>query len=79
MTANGTSKTGSRKLRASIIAMALITAGFVGILVLCSQSDIKPNDLMANYTTFVGGICAALAGFVGSNAYVHAKGKDPVA
>lgn len=71
--------TGSRKLRASLVAMTLIAAGFVGILALCALSDIKPNDLMPNYTTFVGGVIAALGVFAGSNAVVHVKGKDPLA
>ena len=72
--------TGSRKLRVTLAAMSLITAGFVGILALCGVSeDIKPNDLMPNYTTFVGGVIAALGVFAGSNAAVHIKGKDPQA
>ena len=67
---------GSRKLTATVISMALITIGYGGILALCGVSDIKPNDLMPNFTTFVGGVIAALGIFAGSNAAVHIKGKD---
>jgi hypothetical protein len=72
-------KTGGRKLRATMIAMALISAGFLGILLLCWAGDVKPNELLAVFTAFVGGIIAALGAFAGTNAFVHAKGKDPEA
>ena len=75
MTTEG--KAGGRKLKMTMLAMALITAGFMGTLTLCKLGNVNPNDLLANYTAFSGAIIAALAAFVGSNAFVHAKGKDP--
>jgi hypothetical protein len=70
-------KTGGRKLTMTTLAMGLITTGFIGTLLLSKWGGINPNDLLANYTAFSGAIIAALTAFVGSNAFVHAKGKDP--
>jgi hypothetical protein len=72
-------KTGSRKLLITLVAMALVALGFAGVLLLSWLASISPNELLASYTTFVGAIAALLTAFVGGNAFVHAKGKDPLA
>ena len=70
-------KTGGRKLKMTTLSMALITTGFIGTLALSKWGGVTPNEFLANYTAFCGAIIAALTAFVGSNAYVHANGKDP--
>ena len=69
--------TGSRKLRVTLSAMLLITVGYGGTLYLTHLSGVEPASFAANYLTFVGAIFGALGAFVGTNAAVHIKGKDP--
>jgi hypothetical protein len=78
MTTHLEGKTGGRKFKMTLVAMVLIAAGFIGILLLSWAGGVSPNELLANYTAFVGAILGALGVFAGSNAFVHAKGKDPL-
>jgi hypothetical protein len=72
-------KPGGRKLFATMIAMAWISVGYLGVVWLAWKSEVNPNDMMATYSMFVGAITGALLTFAGSNAAVHIKGKDPQA
>ena len=71
--------TGSRKLMAMLAAMLLITLGYGGTLWIAYLSKIDPSMFAANFLTFAGFISGALGLFVGTNAAVHIKGKDPSA
>jgi hypothetical protein len=68
--------TGSRKLRATVIAMVLIALGYGATLWLAYLSKVEPSSFAANYLTFVGAIAGALGLFVTGNSAVHVLGKD---